>query len=1184
MRLAHIKLAGFKSFVDPTVIPVSQDLVGIVGPNGCGKSNIIDAVRWVLGESKASALRGDSMQDIIFAGSDNRKAMGRASVEIVFDNYSSTATGQWSSYTEIAIKRVHQRDGISSYYINNLQVRRRDISDIFLGTGVGGRGYAIIEQGMISRIIDAKPLELRSFLEEAAGISQYRERRHETSLRLADTRKNLARIEDICLELKNQLQHLEAQAEIAQRYQLLQKKLHISQSLLWLQRRNEAIHQRMLAEQEIQKLEIELDITLSNQHNAEKSYEEARAKEYAVSDKLLQMQGQLYAVDAEIGRLKQEINYLKNSNERLTQQIWEVDRQLERNKQSKEMTSESLIHWRYEKTQAELAHQERINRNDEVNKKLPKIEANFQYCQEELNKFRQHLLLVEQANQLEESHLTHATKNIRQLEIRYTRLLKEQTELASVDQPQLIAIESTITQADHALLQEQQKHQGLEAQLSAAIQLKQQITSKSQELEHALSQAIARFKALQNLQQKLDNNQNLNSWLSRHRLDVSPRLWQKIHIQPEWENALEAVLRERLNSIEIEQMDIIQNWLDDLPSGKWTLFEKAQSTLSEHEKSTTSGSVNGQKLIDYVTAHQSGIQHTLEDWLSTTYVIANIQEGLSKKSILNAGEMLVTREGHIITRTSLTFYAPDSQLHGVLSRQQELKNIQKEIDQREFLLQKQHHLLEVAKQQNSQLNEAIQASNQNSKQMQQHRHDLQLELVKLSQINERTIHRNQQISSELTEIKQGLDNELSLQKSAQAKLINNSEQINVLRKQKQQAQGDWETANHLLINQRHSIQQSMKQLQEAAFHIKTCQSKVDEMEHAAESIDEDLQKLTVNRFNLLKEKDNLDTTPLDSQLEALQQQRRSIEQTTIQVRQEVEDIAQYLREIENTRMASEQKSYLLRDTINQIRLKEQAANITANQFDELINDAEVDTHSLFPLLGKKNAATLQSEINRLNADIAALGFVNLAALKELEIARARESNLLIQLQDLNEAIATLENVIQQIDRETQIRLQETFDKVNRYLSEIFPVIFAGGQARLELCDGKILDAGLLLMAQPPGKKNSTIHLLSGGEKALTALALIFSLFRLNPAPFCLLDEVDAPLDDSNTGRFCELVKNMSKQTQFLFISHNKITMEMAQQLIGVTMQEQGVSRIVAVDIVDAMKMGKREKQPVIKTI
>ena len=343
-----------------------------------------------------------------------------------------------------------------------------------------------------------------------------------------------------------------------------------------------------------------------------------------------------------------------------------------------------------------------------------------------------------------------------------------------------------------------------------------------------------------------------------------------------------------------------------------------------------------------------------------------------------------------------------------------------------------------------------------------------------------------------------------------------------------------------------------------------------------------MQTLSQNHSDLLKEQESLDTTSLNNQLETLRQQRKSIEQTALQVRQAVEDTAKCLREIESTRMASEQKSYALKETVNQLRLKAQAASITAAQFDDLIREAKIDADSLFPLLGKKSVTTLQTEISRLNTDINKLGPVNLAALEELENARTRESTLISQLQDLNEAIMTLENVIQQIDRETQIRLQETFDKVNQYLSEIFPVIFAGGQARLELCDGKILDAGLLLMAQPPGKKNSSIHLLSGGEKALTALALIFSLFRLNPAPFCLLDEVDAPLDDSNTGRFCELVKNMSKQTQFLFISHNKITMEMAQQLIGVTMQEQGVSRIVAVDIADAIKMGKRDKQPVIQ--
>ncbi len=620
--------------------------------------------------------------------------------------------------------------------------------------------------------------------------------------------------------------------------------------------------------------------------------------------------------------------------------------------------------------------------------------------------------------------------------------------------------------------------------------------------------------------------------------------------------------------------------MDGLPSGKWAIFEKIQPAISTDKQRSIPSHIGCEKLLAYVTIHHPEIQRALEDWLCRVYVIEDIQEGLIKRLMLNSGEVLVTSQGHMMTRTSLTFYAPDSQLHGVLSRQQELKNIQVEIERLESQLHHQNGLLAAAKQHNAELNDAIQKSHASSKQVQQRRHELQLEIVKLSQINERTIHRNHQINSELTEIKQTLDSEICLQESAKAELIKNSTQIDAFKKLTQQAQLAWEAANHLLVSQRQCVQQSAIQIQEATFHVKTCQNKINEIEHTVKSIYEDLKKLAENHISLLKEKDSLDETPLNNLLEAARIQHKSIEQTVLQIRQEVEDTARYLREIENTRMASEQKSYALRDTINQTRLKEQAAQITINQFDELTNDAKIDTESS-PLLGKKSIAALQSEINRLNVDITALGSVNLAALEELEIVRTRRSSLLSQLQDLHEAIATLENAIQQIDRETQLRLQETFDLVNQYLSEIFPVIFAGGQARLELSDGKILDAGLQLMAQPPGKKNSSIHLLSGGEKALTALALIFSLFRLNPAPFCLLDEVDAPLDDSNTGRFCELVKNMSKQTQFLFISHNKITMEMAQQLIGVTMQEQGVSRIVVVDIADAIKMGQRIKQPVV---
>lgn len=1179
MRLAHIKLAGFKSFIDPTVVPVSQDLVGIVGPNGCGKSNIIDAVRWVLGESKASALRGDSMQDVIFSGSDNRKAVGRASVEIVFDNHLNKITGQWSSYAEIAIKRVIQRDGNSSYYINNLPVRRRDIADLFLGTGVGGRGYAIIEQGMISRIIEAKPQELRNFLEEAAGISQYRERRHETSNRLAESRKNLTRLEDICQELGAQLQHLEVQAKIAQQYKQLQENLHHSQSLLWLLRRTEAQKQQQRAEQDIQKLEAELEAVLASQQQAEQDYEAARTKGHAVNDQLLQAQGQLYTADAEIGRLEQEINHLNSTHDRLLQQTQQVENQLQKNNQIKASKLENLTHWQQEKIKTEAAQQDSIQQCHEENGKLPAIEANFHACQEKLNQLRQDLLFVEQTSRLEDNQLLHAAKNIQQLEARHARLLQEQSEFVLIDPSQLAQLQQQIDSTENKLKEEQLKHQEIETQLSAITQSKQHIVRTIQELQQALSQASARHTALHNLQQKLENNQSLAAWLHQRQLDTLPRLWQKISIAPEWENALEAVLRERLNSIEIERLDSVLDWIDNAPQGKWSLHEK--SGIAGDLPSSDMRNNTGQKLLTCITVNQPEIQSVLNHWLQNVYIASDIQEGLSNRNSLGSGDLFVTRQGHILTRASITFYAPDSQLHGVLSRQQELIQIQKEIDQLEPALRAQRDLLAKTEQQSAELNNAMQTVDKNSKQLQQQRHALQLEAMKLSQASERATHRHNQIAAELTEIRQALEHEYALRESATTNLRENQQKIAALQEQTQQAQHAWETANQQLARQRQHIQQSAQAMQAAAFQAQTCQNKIMEIELSIQSLDEELQHLSQSQANLLSEMDELNAAPVTERLEAARVQRKSIEQAALQARQAVEDTISHLRRIEETRMASEQKSHTLREAINQARLKEQAASIAIGQFDELIQDAHVDSGLLLPLSAKKSIAGLLSEIEKLNAEIAALGAVNLAALEELEAGRNRESSLLMQLQDLNAAIATLESAIQQIDRETELRLQDTFTQVNTYLSEIFPVIFAGGQARLEFCDDKNLDAGLLLTAQPPGKKNSSIQLLSGGEKALTALALIFSLFRLNPAPFCLLDEVDAPLDDSNTSRFCELVKTMAKQTQFLFISHNKITMEMAQRLIGVTMQEQGVSRIVAVDLAVAVQMGKREKQPAI---
>ena len=1184
MRLANIKLAGFKSFVEPTVIPVSSDLVGVVGPNGCGKSNVIDAVRWVLGESKASALRGGSMQDVIFGGSTSRKPLNRASVELIFDNSAGKVQGQWSSYTDISIKRVLQRDGSSNYYINNIHVRRRDIADIFLGTGVSGRGYAIIEQGMISRIIEAKPLELRTFLEEAAGISKYRERRHETALRLTDTRKNLTRLEDIYQELKTQQLHLEAQAKIAAQFQSLDSQLQTTQQVLWLQNKQQATKQRLTAEKDIQKLKADIEAKTALVHTIEQQLIETRAQEHNHREHLNDIQGLLYAANAETGRLEQEIQHTRENNNRLSLQLSDTEQQLNNNTQQEKSLADQLLHWRKESNLANAQHESSTKKSKIELEKLPGVESNFSKCQDTLNTYRRDLISAEQACQLEESHITHADKAIQQLSSRDDRLLQEQSSLPLLDNEPLATLQKKLDQTKINLEQNQQTVVQTEYQLSTASQNKIQVADQVHLSQHTLTRLQARHNALSSIQQKIDSNESLSTWLTEHQFDILPRLWQDIQIEKHWENALEATLQEKLNSIGFEQLEIIQEWIDDFPSGKWVIYETGQVSVSPSETTvpqttkTNTKQTYWKKLNTYITCIKPETKAVLEEWLSHVFVIDNLLEGLLQRSKLNDGEILVTPEGHIFSRHGLTFYSPDSQLHGVVSRQQELEQIEAEILQIETNLQQQQAELNTAQQKNDALNQTIHLCRQRHQQLQQQEHQLQLEKLKLTKTNEQIGQRRSQIELERHEIKQQLMAESSHKESAEVNLTQNKARIAETSQLVQQAQLAWEAANQQLAEQRQQIQHTSNELQESIFNIKTCQNKISETENAIHVTHTEKNRLLEIQKKLLAEQKKLDETPLKNQLKTSAAQREDLEQSVAEARNILEETVNYLQEIDQKRMSIEQKLFQLQDSINQIRLKEQAALLTEQRFDEQLNAANADENELTPLVGKNNTSTLQAEINRLNSKIESLGSVNLAALDELEAVRIREKNLNSQLQDLNDAIETLESAIEQIDHETQIRLQETFDDVNQNLNEIFPIIFAGGQARLELSDGKILDSGLLLTAQPPGKKNSSIHLLSGGEKALTALALIFSLFRLNPAPFCLLDEVDAPLDDSNTIRFCDLVKKMSTQTQFLFISHNKITMEMAQQLIGITMQEQGVSRVVAVDIAEAIKLGVGDSQ------
>lgn len=1173
MRLSHIKLAGFKSFVDPTEIPVPGDLVGVVGPNGCGKSNVIDAVRWVLGESRASALRGESMQDVIFNGSANRKAVGRASVELMFDNELGKAAGQWSSYAQICIKRVLRRDGESTYHINNIHVRRRDVADIFLGTGIGGRGYAIIEQGMISRIIEAKPEELRVFLEEAAGISKYRERRRETESRLADTRENLLRVNDICRELEKQLLRLEEQAEAARRFKNMKIQLHMAQNLLWWARKQEAAAQRMLAEKEFQSLQTALEAETASLRDAEKRLEQKRAQHYASGDSLHQAQGELYAANGEVAHVEQQIRHLRESRERVVQQITMVRHQLEHHEKQLEDTAGSLNRWRGELERARAAREAGKQKAETENEKLPLADSALRLCQERLAEAQHGLLLIEQAGQLEENHRAYAEKIFQQLESRRIRLLGERDALLPPNIEKLSHLHQETERAAADLKQRQEVLAQTESLRLNAEEVKREFACKVQPLEQQIIQAEARLDALQRLQHRLEGSQGLSAWIAKYQLDALPRLWQSIQVEKGWEDALEAVLRERLNSAQLEQLEATHDWGDDLPPGKWALFESAgQSPQGEPATDMPRGKEGWTPLYWYLTCDNAGIKSVLNEWLSGVFVVEGVRDGLLQRTKLSSREVLVTREGHIFTRHSLTYYAPDSQLHGVLARQREIARIKIEADALRASLSVEKSALATAEETCHELESSLSRLRYDTGQLQQQYHDAQMQALKLTQSAERANQRRSQIDSELTEIGQQAAVETSRKRDAETKLAEYRIQIGTLREQVQKEKLAAAAAEQFLHAQRQLAQNSAREMQEAAFSEKTCQNKIAELENSFHIIDENIVALRTGLDKFQAEQGSFDEVPLNNLLQEWLTLREHREQELAAVRHAMEDAANDLRRIEHERMTSEQKLHPLRESINHARLKEQEARITEDQFDEQLKEAGADEEELIQSHGKKRPSALQVEMNRLNSEIEALGPVNLVALEELQSSQTRKAYLDLQSQDLREAVETLESAIRRIDRETRERLLETVDKVNAHLDEIFPTIFGGGQAKLILRGEEILDSGVQIFAQPPGKKNSSIHLLSGGEKALTALALVFSLFQLNPAPFCLLDEVDAPLDDSNTERFCKLVKQMSRHTQFVFISHNKITMEMAQQLIGVTMQEQGVSRVVAVEIEEAARL------------
>ena len=1168
MRLIKLKLAGFKSFVEPTTVLFPGQLAGVVGPNGCGKSNVIDAVRWVLGESKASELRGESIQDVIFKGSGTRKEVSRASVELFFDNAQGRAAGQWSQYAEITVKRVLDREGNSNYYINNLHVRRRDVIDLFLGTGLGPRAYAIIGQGMISRIVEAKPEELRFFLEEAAGVTKYKERRKETGYRLEDARENLARVDDIRNELDGQIGRLETQAEVARQYRDLHGQLGRRQNLLWLKKRNDAQAEAERFAREVEKAVNRVEAETAQLREVEAKVEHAREAHFAASDTLHAAQAEMYSANAEVRRLESEINHMRDARTRLETRLAQLEVERSHWAGEQKRVEEEEFRWQslLENSAERMATAQA--RHEEAAARLPEAEAEVQAAGSQVAEARRLLNEAEQGLRLAEADRGHALRALENFASRRQRLEQEQAALVAPDPVQLAAAQETEAHAEAALAVQQQRLaelQGLLPGLEGALRAARERLAGA---HRQATEARARRDALQQLQSRVQQSGEIGDWLKTRGLADAQPLWRGIQVDAGWETAVEAVLRERL-SARVADQGIARDALGAPPPLTFAL------AFADGAAVPAGAADSPDSLRAKVRCDDARWSAVLDEWLAGVRCADDLGDRLS------AGGSWVSRQGHRLTPRGLTLYVPDVKTHGVIERQREIEELSSLIEAREAEEEAAREAQGEAERRLDESQSSQHAARRQVDDLQQRLHGAHVEALKLAQIQARHDERAGQIARDLEDILRGEESERGELARAESEANAGHEQLAAVRARVEEALDIQRQRDTALREARALEHQLAREAQEAGFSERECRSKLEDNARAAETARTQLERVAGDAGTATAELAGISDVVLGEQLQSALDARSGREGLLAERRNALETAAADLRTLEEQRLKLEQGLQPARDKINDWKLKQQAADLNAEQYQQRLLEAgiaapEQEAELSAELTPALKESALAGDIARLGAEIEALGPVNLAALDELTVARERKGYLDAQSDDLRTAIDTLEDAIRRIDRETREQLQETYDTVTRHFGELFPQLFGGGEAKLLLTGEEILDAGIQIMAQPPGKKNSTIHLLSGGEKALTAIALVFAMFQLNPAPFCMLDEVDAPLDDSNTERFCGMVKRMSAQTQFVFITHNKIAMEMAQHLIGVTMQEQGVSRVVEVDIEEALRMTERE--------
>ena len=994
MQLKHIKLAGFKSFVDPTKISFPTNLVGVVGPNGCGKSNVIDAVRWVLGELSAKNLRGDSMVDVIFNGSENRKASGQCSIELLFDNSSGKIGGEYSAFNEISIKRLMNRDAQSTYYINSTKCRRKDVQDIFLGTGLGPSSYAIIEQGMVSRLVSAKPEELRTHIEEAAGVSKYRERRRETESRIKKTKENLSRVKDIKDEIERLIRRLENQANAAEKYNALKKEESENQINTAILFSLEAKNNRDQLQKNLDGLNRDLKIKQAESDTKQSQIDEYRTQNESVVDSYELAQKNFYTIGAEIAKFEADLQNISKSEASNLSSL-----QRAKDSYKKALEKESSFKDLSPKQQelklniAIIKALDSVKNKDRIIEKIKPLETDIEAKQLDLDSREETIKVAKDKQRI-------ANEKVNELKA------------ASFSIGGNIArLEGSIHNLD-----------------KVEIQANKDLVSAKDSYEKAL--------------EKESNTENLSpKEKTIHLIDSISELLTNLGSSATVINEKVKELKELLMSILKIASDQSKSYTEE--------FLKRQKEIEELLKRNSDEKISAEKNLRELHAQQTKL---IDDLASHNATLSELDSEVRE---LDGGKLFVANE---------------------------LRTVEKEVNDLRLDLRTYEINLQNASQ-----------------------------ILDKAEVN---------ISNLKPEDYQGMDLEsLEVSLDEVQKNINSLGSINL-------------ASPDEYLERQNELSETIKSNQDRKLEIQNSMSELVNKSSEAESV-------------------------------------------LLDIRQKQSKFNESMRDLENKKSLAELDLKSISEKVTNVRLDLKTYEINLENANTKIKEAGLKIEEIdYSKYEGLNTKDLQDRLAEIQAKIIRLGAINLAAPEEIAQESKRKEELDIQYEDLTQALDKLSGAIKTIDAETKTRFQDSFDAINARMKEVFTKLLGGGYAELALTEGDALNAGVVIMARPPGKKNSSISQLSGGEKALTALALVFGIFELNPAPFCILDEVDAPLDDLNTMRFINMVEEMSKTVQFIFITHNKVSMEKSDHLMGVTMQEAGVSRMVTVDVNQALEFAE----------